>query len=197
MRCALVKEMLAADHQGCAFSFRTGDLFHTRKVPARHLPSTTKQRFWDYFWRALYCCLLRYSILATITYCSTLQFFLFVLLPNHHAPIPIHSMAVLRPTLFSNHCAKPPFHHLLDACIWIPTLQNRFYELPCVPFSASRTSSLITLCNLDILKCILRPIGSSHIIQLQPDGPWRGCASRSDHLCIKGCAMVRASNCPA
>ena len=47
MRCALVKNILAADHQGCAFSFRTGDLFHTRKVPARHLLSTNNQRFWD------------------------------------------------------------------------------------------------------------------------------------------------------
>ena len=186
--------MLAADHQGCASSFRTGDPFHSRKyLLGTCLPPQNKAAiFVIYFWRTLFCHLLRYSILATITYCSTLQ--LFFLLPNPHVPIPIHSMAVLRPTPFTNHCAKPPSITFFDACIWIPTLQNRFYALPCVPFSASRTSSLITLCRLDVLKCVLRPIGSSYIILQQPDGPWQGCASHSDHLCMKRCVMARVSS---
>jgi hypothetical protein len=100
--------MLAADHQGCASSFRTGDPFHSRKyLLGTCLPPQNKAAiFVIYFWRTLFCHLLRYSILATITYCSTLQ--LFFLLPNPHVPIPIHSMAVLRPTPFTNHCAKPP-----------------------------------------------------------------------------------------
>lgn len=110
-----------------------------------------------YFW-ALLCTVytdtgfhLRYSLLATITDGTTILFLLFILLSNHYGSSPNQRQPINHIPHQSS--CQASSHHPLDACIWKPALQNRLYVLPCVPLSASRPSSLITL-QLDVQECM-------------------------------------------